>query len=169
MHILLVDDDAEPPPCSASFFAARASPWRPPTKGNRGLEKALQPGIDLVVLDVMLPGIDGFRDPAASPEKQSPVLMLTARGEDTRHHRPGLRAPTIISPTFASSPPASAPSCAATNRTPAAAGAIETNGIVARPRHSGGDRAANAWTHHLEFDIPKCSCAPPGACFRAMP
>ncbi len=30
------------------------------TKAHRGLEKAGQPGVDLVVLDVMLPGLDGF-------------------------------------------------------------------------------------------------------------
>src|ERR1017187_9447167 len=51
--------------------------------GHRGLERALQPGVDLVVLDVMLPGIDGFeilrRLRATSGV---PVLMLTARGED---------------------------------------------------------------------------------------
>ena len=28
-------------------------------EGTAGLERALQPGIDLVVLDVMLPGLDG--------------------------------------------------------------------------------------------------------------
>ena len=52
-------------------------------EGNRGLDRALQPGVDLVVLDVMLPGIDGFEILRRLRQKSTvPVLMLTARGED---------------------------------------------------------------------------------------
>src|ERR1041384_4954633 len=52
-------------------------------EGNRGLEKAREAGIDLVVLDVMLPGSDGFeilrRLRQASKVR---VIMLRAGGED---------------------------------------------------------------------------------------
>ena len=52
-------------------------------EGNRGLEKALQPGVDLLVLDVMLPGLDGFEIlRRLRPKSKVPVIMLTARGED---------------------------------------------------------------------------------------
>jgi two-component system response regulator CpxR len=52
-------------------------------EGNRGLERALRPDIDLIVLDVMLPGIDGFEILRRLRQRsQVPVLMLTARGED---------------------------------------------------------------------------------------
>ena len=52
-------------------------------EGNRGLDRALQPGVDLLVLDVMLPGIDGFEILRRLREKSKvPVIMLTARGED---------------------------------------------------------------------------------------
>ena len=52
--------------------------------GNRALERLLDPQqhFDLVVLDVMLPGRDGFAVASELRQKQNfvPVLMLTARG-----------------------------------------------------------------------------------------
>src|ERR1700738_512389 len=40
-------------------------------------------GLDLVVLDVMLPGLDGFEIlKRLRQQSRVPVLMLTARGED---------------------------------------------------------------------------------------
>ena len=52
--------------------------------GNRALERLLDPAehFDLVVLDVMLPGRDGFAVATELRQKQNfvPILMLTARG-----------------------------------------------------------------------------------------
>jgi DNA-binding response OmpR family regulator len=49
----------------------------------RGLERALSGQFDLIVLDVILPGLDGF-EVLRQLRRSSliPVLMLTARGED---------------------------------------------------------------------------------------
>ncbi|KQP45616.1 heavy metal response regulator transcription factor [Pseudorhodoferax sp. Leaf274] len=50
--------------------------------GLSGLEAAAQHPYDLVVLDGMLPGLDGLAVLAALRQsRQTPVLMLTARGE----------------------------------------------------------------------------------------
>jgi two-component system copper resistance phosphate regulon response regulator CusR len=50
--------------------------------GTDGLHAALTGDHDLVILDVMLPGIDGFALLSAlRTSKQTPVLMLTARGK----------------------------------------------------------------------------------------
>lgn len=52
--------------------------------GDRGLELALGGRYDLILLDVMLPGIDGFeicRRVRAAREAQ-PILMLTAKGAE---------------------------------------------------------------------------------------
>lgn len=51
--------------------------------GNAGLEYALTGQYDAVVLDVMLPGLNGFQVAAALRKRGSavPVLMLTARDE----------------------------------------------------------------------------------------
>ena len=61
--------------------------------GTRGLQRArAAPNPDLVVLDLMLPGMDGFRVLRALREAGHgmPVLILTARGEEADKVR-GLR------------------------------------------------------------------------------
>ncbi len=51
--------------------------------GVKGLATALGGGFDLMILDVMLPGMDGFEIlRRVRRESRLPVLMLTARGED---------------------------------------------------------------------------------------
>ena len=51
--------------------------------GPKGLATALGGGFDLLILDVMLPGMDGFEIlRRVRRESRLPVLMLTARGED---------------------------------------------------------------------------------------
>jgi two-component system response regulator CpxR len=83
VHILLVDDDAELASLLSEFLRREAFTVEAVHEGNKGLERALQPGIDLVVLDVMLPGIDGFEILRRLRAKSSvPVIMLTARSED---------------------------------------------------------------------------------------
>ncbi|MBQ7718348.1 MAG: response regulator transcription factor [Clostridia bacterium] len=51
--------------------------------GNEGLKLALQKEPDLILLDVMLPGLDGFGVCRKVREKSSvPIIMLTARDEE---------------------------------------------------------------------------------------
>ncbi|MGH9398966.1 MAG: response regulator, partial [Thermoanaerobaculia bacterium] len=52
--------------------------------GKTGLDRARQQQPDLVVLDLMLPGLDGFRVLKALRREglTMPVLILTARGEE---------------------------------------------------------------------------------------
>jgi two-component system, OmpR family, response regulator CpxR len=83
VHILLIDDDAELCALLMEFLQREGYSVECEHEGNRGLQKALLPGVDLIVLDVMLPGIDGFeilRRLRVSSKVQ--VVMLTARGED---------------------------------------------------------------------------------------
>ncbi len=52
--------------------------------GSEGLQEALKGGFDLLLLDVMLPGVDGFsicRQARAAHPKQA-IMMLTARGDE---------------------------------------------------------------------------------------
>ncbi len=83
MKILLVDDDAELCSLLSEFLRREGFTVACEHEGTRGLEEALDPGVDLVVLDVMLPGIDGFEILRRLRQKSKvPVVMLTARGED---------------------------------------------------------------------------------------
>lgn len=51
--------------------------------GNEALEKANKEEYDLIILDLMLPGIDGLEVCQKIRERsQVPIIMLTAKGED---------------------------------------------------------------------------------------
>jgi two-component system, OmpR family, response regulator CpxR len=83
VHLLLIDDDAELCALLSEFLKREGFTVDCEHEGNRGLERAGQPGVDLVVLDVMLPGIDGFEIlRRLRTHSKVPVIMLTARGED---------------------------------------------------------------------------------------
>jgi two-component system response regulator CpxR len=83
VHILLVDDDTELTSLLSEFLRREGFTVDAEHEGNRGLARASEPGIDLVVLDVMLPGLDGFEIlKRLRTVSRVPVMMLTARGED---------------------------------------------------------------------------------------
>ncbi len=83
-HILVVDDDAEIRGLLGDYL--RKNGYRASLAADgAGMRTALARGkIDLIVLDLMLPGEDGLtlcRDLRARSD--IPVIMLTARGEET--------------------------------------------------------------------------------------
>ena len=53
-------------------------------QGDDGLRKALSGRYDMILLDVMLPGIDGFEicDRIRQQDRHQPVIMLTAKSAD---------------------------------------------------------------------------------------
>jgi len=64
------------------FFHQHAISVECERDGILGLKRATTESFDLLILDVMLPGIDGFKALEALRQKSDvPVLMLTARGE----------------------------------------------------------------------------------------
>ena len=79
----MIDDDVELCSLLAELLTREGFQVDSEHDGNRGLEKALRGECDLVVLDVMLPGLDGFEILRRLRQRSRvPVLMLTARGED---------------------------------------------------------------------------------------
>jgi two-component system alkaline phosphatase synthesis response regulator PhoP len=54
------------------------------SSGNRGLKRALEAEYRLVILDLMLPGLDGFEvcKRIRAEKGQLPILMLTAKSEE---------------------------------------------------------------------------------------
>jgi len=83
--ILLVDDD--PDFVEATKVVLESRPYEVITalSGEEGLQKARAEKPDLVLLDIMMPGIDGFqvcqqlkKDPQLS---QIPVIMITSFSE----------------------------------------------------------------------------------------
>ncbi len=83
MRILLIDDDVELCSLLGEFLTREGFTVECEHSGARGLERARAGSSDLVILDVMLPGLDGFEIlRRLRQESRIPVLMLTARGED---------------------------------------------------------------------------------------
>jgi two-component system response regulator CpxR len=81
--ILVVDDDAELCKLVSRFLGAEGFAVQTVQTSTEGIERALSGKYNLVVLDVMLPGIDGFEVlRRIRPKTNIPVLMLTARGDD---------------------------------------------------------------------------------------
>src|SRR5580693_7062195 len=82
-RILVIDDDVELCSLVQEYLQAEGFAVESVHDGERGLQRATAGGYLLAVLDVMLPGINGFevlrRIRATS---RLPVLLLTARGED---------------------------------------------------------------------------------------
>jgi DNA-binding response OmpR family regulator len=82
MKILVVDDDQELCSMLSEFFRQQGFAVECERNGTHGLNRATTESFDLLILDVMLPGIDGFQALETLRKKsQVPVLMLTARGE----------------------------------------------------------------------------------------
>ena len=80
--ILIIDDDSEMTEMLAEYLEQEGFVIEARHDGDAGLKRALQGKCLLVVLDVMLPRLNGFevlRRLRAS--SQVPVLMLTARGD----------------------------------------------------------------------------------------
>jgi two-component system response regulator CpxR len=83
VRILLIDDDVELCALLAELLQREGFDVQMEHDGAKGLERARSGQFDLIVLDVMLPRLDGF-DVLRQLRRSStvPVLMLTARGED---------------------------------------------------------------------------------------
>ena len=82
-EVLLIDDDVELCSMLTEYLGKNGFLVRAAHRGDTGLRAAQQHPWALILLDVMLPGMDGFevlkRIRAESPVN---VLLLTARGED---------------------------------------------------------------------------------------
>ena len=84
MRILIIDDDAELCALLKELLQREGYTVECENDGRRGLDVAIRGDFRLLVLDVMLPGIDGFEIlRRLRQQSKLPVLMLTARGEDT--------------------------------------------------------------------------------------
>src|ERR1700738_4164806 len=82
-NILVIDDDAELCRLVSRFLGAEGYSVQTVHTSGLGIDRALSGDYDLVVLDVMLPEMDGFEVLRRMRAKSStPVLMLTARGDD---------------------------------------------------------------------------------------
>ena len=82
MKILLIEDEASASAYLKQGLTESGFTTEVATNGSDGLHAAVTGDHDLVVLDLMLPGIDGFAVLSAlRTSKETPVLLLTARSK----------------------------------------------------------------------------------------
>lgn len=82
MHLLVIEDHRDIAANIAEYFEARGDVVTHSTDGRNGLRVALDNSYDAIVLDLMLPGMDGLslcRSLRQAGKTQVPVLMLTAK------------------------------------------------------------------------------------------
>lgn len=81
-RILLIDDDKRLAELLGRFFESYELDFDSSTRPSEGLEMLANAAFDLVILDVMLPEMDGFEVCKEIRKNSSiPIIMLTARGE----------------------------------------------------------------------------------------
>lgn len=82
-NLLLIDDDKELVSLLAEFLTLEKFNVDTAPDGEHGLQKALTGDYDLLLLDVMMPRMNGFDMLKLLRQKSdTPVLMLTAKGDE---------------------------------------------------------------------------------------
>ena len=83
-RLLIVEDEAAIRSGLVDVFVYHGYDVETAEHGETGLKMALGGTFDLVLLDVMLPGIDGFEicNRIRQQDRQQPVIMLTAKSSD---------------------------------------------------------------------------------------
>src|SRR5580698_9844345 len=81
MRVLVVEDNETIADAVRTMLEARKFATRVVSDGRKGLERLLGEGYDAAIVDVGLPGLDGFSlaRQARAEGVQTPILMLTAR------------------------------------------------------------------------------------------
>ncbi len=81
--VLLVEDDRRLADLTREYLEGHGVHVSHVADGRRGLEEALRGRFDAVLLDLMLPGLDGLEVCRAIRARSDvPVIVLTARGEE---------------------------------------------------------------------------------------
>ena len=82
--ILMIDDDTKLTELVAEFLSSNKYELISKQTPEEGLDYLKKKEVDIIILDIMLPGMDGFQVLQKIRETLStPVIMLTARGEVT--------------------------------------------------------------------------------------
>lgn len=82
-RILIIEDEEAIAELEKDYLELSEFEVEIAAEGDTGLEKALKENFDLVILDLMLPGMDGFEVcKRIRTEKDIPVIMVSAKKDD---------------------------------------------------------------------------------------
>ena len=83
VKILIIEDDIAIAELEKDYLELAGFQVEMVNEGNRGLQEALKDDYRLIILDLMLPGLDGFEIcRQIREEKDIPILMVSAKKED---------------------------------------------------------------------------------------
>jgi DNA-binding response OmpR family regulator len=84
MKILVVEDEVAIREGLLDLFVFHGYEVEGAAEGTQGLALALSGRFDMILLDVMLPGMDGYAicNAIREQDRTQPIIMLTARGSD---------------------------------------------------------------------------------------
>lgn len=83
MKILIIEDDREIAELERDYLAASGYECDLAHDGKTGLRLALAHGYDLIILDIMLPELDGYEVcRRIREEKETPLILLSAKNEE---------------------------------------------------------------------------------------
>ena len=81
--VLIIEDDKEIAELERDYLEINDFECEIAVRGTTGLEKALANDYDLIIIDIMLPGMDGFAViTELRKKKQTPVIFLSAKNGD---------------------------------------------------------------------------------------
>lgn len=82
-HVLIIEDDPSIADLQRDYFEINEMQVTIEHDGRAGLTQALTKDFDLILLDIMLPSMDGFEICKAIREKkQTPLIIVSAKKED---------------------------------------------------------------------------------------
>lgn len=82
-RILIVEDEAAIAELEKDYLELSGFDVEVSNDGTTGLKRALEEEFDLVILDLMLPGVDGFEIcRQVRAEKNTPIIMVSAKKDD---------------------------------------------------------------------------------------
>lgn len=83
-RVLIIDDDQHICQILEEYFAYENFETILAYTGEEGLKKAEEENPDIIILDVMLPGLDGWEVcQKLRPQNQTPIIFLSAKTRDT--------------------------------------------------------------------------------------
>lgn len=104
-RILIIEDEVSIAELEKDYLELSGFEVELEEDGSKGLERALHEDFDLLILDLMLPGMDGFEICKRFREvKNTPIIMISAKKEDIDKIRGlGLGADDYITKPFSPS------------------------------------------------------------------
>lgn len=104
-RLLIIEDDVAIAELEKDYLELSGFEVEVETSGNVGAAKAMNGDFDLIILDLMLPGIDGFEIcKRVREEKDIPIIMVSAKKDDIDKIRGlGLGADDYITKPFSPS------------------------------------------------------------------